>query len=103
MMCAELIWGGISSTGYASDTYLSNYRMAQTIEWLPAILLLCQLFCIIGRAKRTHLGNIIKALSVSPDTVIASKCFYAFLFRHLRGEKYRNTMLGLTHNAEAFV
>ena len=30
------------------------------------------------------------ASSVSPDTV---SCFYAFLFRRRRGEKYRNTML----------
>ena len=33
---------------------------------------------------------------------IVSKCFYALLFKRRRGEKYRNTVLPLAHNAEAF-
>ena len=49
---------------------------------------------LIGRAKL-----LARILCVARYR-IASKCFYAFLFRRPRGEKYRNM---LAHNAEALL
>ena len=59
---------------------------------------------VIGRAKRAHLvvqlARIFYIFASSHRVAryrIASKCFYAFLFRRPRGEKYRNTLLPLAH------
>ena len=67
----------------------------------------------IGRAKRAHLVVHVQLARIFYNYYtcivhvaryrIASKCFYAFLFRRPRGEKYRNTVLPLAHNAEAFI